>query len=38
MSETTNKMKSVWSLVLKVIVTVATALAGAFGISSCING
>nr|WP_325289175.1 smalltalk protein [uncultured Bacteroides sp.] len=38
MSETTNKKKSVWSLVLKVIVTVATALAGAFGISSCING
>lgn len=38
MSETTNKKKSVWSLVLKIVVTVATALAGVFGISSCIGG
>ena len=34
MSETTKK-KNVWSLVLKIIVTVATALAGVFGVASC---
>ena len=38
MSETTTKKKSVWSIVLKAIVAVATALAGVFGISSCIGG
>ncbi len=32
------KKKSVWSIVLKAIVAVATALAGVFGISSCIGG
>lgn len=31
------KKKNVWSLVLKIIVTVATALAGAFGIASCMG-
>ena len=30
--------KNVWSIVLKTIVAVATALAGVFGISSCIGG
>lgn len=30
-----KKSKSVWGLVLKVVITVATALAGVFGISSC---
>ena len=35
MSETTKK-KNVWSLVLKIIVTVATALAGVFGVASCV--
>ena len=34
MSETTTKKKNVWSLVLKIIVTVATALAGVFGVAS----
>ena len=38
MSETTTKKKSVWSIVLKAIVAGATALAGVFGISSCIGG
>ncbi|WP_154673565.1 smalltalk protein [Mediterranea massiliensis] len=32
-----TKKKNVWSLVLKIIVTVATALAGAFGIASCVG-
>lgn len=29
--------KSVWGIVLKVIITVATTLAGVFGLTSCIN-
>ncbi|MDR0894599.1 MAG: smalltalk protein [Prevotellaceae bacterium] len=29
-----TKSKNIWSLVLKVIITVATAVAGAFGLSS----
>ncbi|WP_158557848.1 MULTISPECIES: smalltalk protein [Bacteroides] len=32
-----TEKKSVWSIVLKVIVAVATTLAGVFGISSCIS-
>ncbi len=32
-----KKPKSVWGIVLKVIISVATAIAGAFGISSCID-
>lgn len=36
MSEKT-KSKSVWGIVLKVIITVATTLAGVFGLTSCIN-
>lgn len=32
-----TKKKNVWSLVLKIIVTVATALAGVFGIASCVG-
>lgn len=32
-----TKKKNVWSIVLKVIITVATALAGVFGIASCIG-
>lgn len=32
-----EKTSSKWSLVLKVIITVATALAGLFGLNSCIN-
>ena len=35
MSEKT-KSKSVWGIVLKVIITVATALAGALGLNACI--
>lgn len=31
-----TKKKNVWSVVLKVIITVATALAGVFGIASCV--
>lgn len=31
-----SKSKFNWSIVLKVIITVATAIAGAFGIQSCI--
>jgi uncharacterized membrane protein len=38
MNNKTNKSKSVWSIVFKAIVAVATALAGVFGITSCING
>ena len=32
-----TKSKSVWGIVLKVIITVATALAGVFGITFCIS-
>lgn len=32
-----KKSKSVWGIVLKVIITVATTLAGVFGFTSCIN-
>ena len=32
-----KKSKSVWGIVLKVIVTVATALAGIFGITACMH-
>ncbi|MEL5894339.1 smalltalk protein [Bacteroides sp. GD17] len=32
-----EKSSSKWGIILKVIVTVATALAGVFGLSSCIN-
>lgn len=32
-----TKSKSVWGIVLKVIITVATALAGVFGITSYIS-
>lgn len=32
-----TKKKNVWGIVLKVIITVATALAGAFGIASCMG-
>lgn len=31
----TKKSKSVWGIVLKVIITVATAIAGTLGFSSC---
>ena len=34
---TTTTKKTVWSIVLKAIVAVATALAGVFGISSCVG-
>ena len=37
MTTTGNKRKNVWGIILKAIVAVATALAGAFGISSCIH-
>ena len=30
-----EKPKSVWGIVLKVIITVATAIAGALGLGSC---
>jgi len=30
-----EKTKSVWGIVLKVIITMATALAGALGLNSC---
>lgn len=33
--ENTSKKKTIWSLVLKVIITVATAVAGALGLSAC---
>lgn len=33
--ENTSKKKTIWSLVLKVIITVTTAVAGAFGLSAC---
>lgn len=32
-----KKSKSVWGIVLKVIVTVVTALAGVFGKTSCMH-
>lgn len=32
-----SKPKTVWGLVLKVIIAVTTAIAGALGISSCIS-
>ena len=32
------KGKSVWSTILKVVIAVATAIAGVVGISSCIGG
>ena len=32
-----EKTSSKWSLVLKVIVTVVTALAGVFGVTSCMS-
>lgn len=32
-----TKSKSVWGVVLKALVAVATALAGVFGLSSCIG-
>lgn len=32
-----EKASSKWSLVLKVIVTVVTALAGVFGVTSCMS-
>lgn len=32
-----EKSSSKWGIILKVIVTVATALAGVFGLTSCIN-
>ena len=35
--EEKTKSKSVWGIVLKVIITVATTLAGVFGLTSCIN-
>lgn len=28
--------KTAWSLILKVIITVATAIAGAFGLNACV--
>ena len=37
MTTTNNKPKTVWGIVLKAIVAVATALAGVFGISSCVQ-
>ena len=32
-----RKTKSVWGVVLKVVIALATALAGVFGISSCMG-
>ena len=32
-----TKSKFVWGIVLKVIIAVATAVAGVFGISSCVG-
>ena len=31
-----NKKKSVWGVVLKVVIAVASAIAGAFGLNSCL--
>ena len=36
MEQPNRKPKTVWGIVLKVIITVATAVAGAFGLSSCL--
>lgn len=33
--EEPNRKKTIWSMVLKVIITVATAIAGAFGLNAC---
>ena len=33
----TQKSKSVWGVILKVIIAVATSIAGVIGISSCIS-
>ncbi len=33
----TQKSKSVWGVILKVIIAVATSIAGVLGISSCIS-
>lgn len=33
----TQKPKSVWGIILKVIIAVATSIAGVLGISSCIS-
>ena len=32
-----EKKKSVWGIVLKIVVAVATAIAGMFGITSCVG-
>ena len=32
------KSKSIWSTILKIVIAVATAIAGAVGVSSCIGG
>ena len=32
-----SKKKNIWSVVIKVIITVATAIGGAFGLSSCMD-
>ena len=37
MSNSNSKKSSVWGIVLKAIVSVATALAGVFGITSCMG-
>lgn len=36
-SNNTQRPKSKWGLILKIIVTVASAIAGIFGISACGN-
>ena len=33
--EPTNEKKSVWGTILKVIIAVATAIAGVFGLNAC---
>lgn len=32
------KCKSIWSTILKVVIAVATAIAGVVGVSSCVGG
>lgn len=32
-----SEKKSVWGIILKVVIAVATAVAGVFGVSSCIS-
>lgn len=32
-----NSKKNVWSIILKVVIAIATTIAGAIGISSCID-